>query len=139
MADTNDLGVKQPSFIAGGAIAVGQPVKLDGTNSKQVVACDAITDLAVGIYEGVGGSGSAGAAASGDIISVRQHGIAKCLAGATITINTEQMVEVTTGRVVDATGATARSLGVSLQAAADGDLFEVLLAHLPNVKGPPNA
>lgn len=139
MADTNDFGVKQPSFTAGGAIAVGQPVKMNGTTAKSVVACDAIADLCVGIYEGVGGSGSGGAAASGDIISIRQHGQAKCLAGDTVTCNSEVMVEVTTGRVVNAAGATARSIGVALEAAVDGDLFEVMLAHLPNVKGPPNA
>ncbi len=136
MADTNNLGVSQMGFTAGGAIPVGSPVKMDGTNSRQVVACDAIADLCVGIFEGVGGSGAGGAAALGDIISVRQHGIAKCLAGATITINAPQMIEVTSGRVVDLTGATAKFIGVALQAAADGDLFEVLLGHLPNTPGP---
>lgn len=136
MADTNDYGVKQPSFTAGGAIPVGMPVKMDGTNAKKVVVCDAITDLCVGIYEGVGGSGSGGAAAAGDIISVRQHGQAKCLAGDTITINGPLMVEVTTGRVTNLSGATAKFIGIALEAAADGDLFEVMLGHLPNSPGP---
>lgn len=136
MADTNDLGVSPMGFKAGGAIPVGMPVKMDGTVSRSVVVCDAIADLCVGIYEGVGGSGSGGAAASGDYISIRQHGIAKCLAGATVTINGPVMVEVTSGRVVDLSGATAKFIGVALQAAADGDLFEVLLGHLPNSPGP---
>lgn len=136
MADTNNLGVSQMGFTAGGAIAVGQPVKMDGVVSRQVVACAAIADTCVGIYEGVGGSGAGGAAALGDIIAVRQHGIAKCLAGDVVTINGNVMVEVTTGRVVNLSGATAGFIGVALQAAADGDLFEVMLGHLPNPCGP---
>lgn len=136
MSDSNALGVSLASFVAGGAIPVGMPVKMDGTTAKSVVVCDAIADLCVGIFEGHGGTGAGGAAVSGDIIAIRQHGIAKCLAGATITINAPQMVEVTSGRVVDLTGATAKFLGVALQAAADGDLFEVLLGHLPNSPGP---
>lgn len=135
MADTNDLGVSLMGFTAGGAIPVGMPVKMNGTTSRSVVVCDAIADLCVGIFEG-GGSGTAGAAVAGDIIQVRQHGIAKCLAGATITINAPQMVEVTSGRIVDLSGATAKFIGVALQAAADGDLFEVMLGHLPNSPGP---
>lgn len=131
MADYNLLGVSPYSFKAGGTISKGQPVKLDGTTARQVVACDAIADLCIGI--------AMIDASSGDELPIQTHGVAKCLAGATITINAEQMVEVTSGRVVDATGATARSIGVALQAAADGDLFEVLLAHLPNVKGPANS
>jgi len=135
MADTNDLGVSMMGFTAGGAIAKGQPVKMNGTTSRSVVACDAIADLCVGIYES-GGTGAVGATVAGDIISVRQHGVARCLAGDTVTINGQVMVEVTTGRVVNLSGATAKFIGVALQAAADGDLFEVLLGHLPNSPGP---
>lgn len=131
MADYNLLGVSPYSFKAGGTITKGQPVKLDGTDAREVVACDAIADLTIGI--------AMVDAVAGDELPVQMHGIAKCLAGATITINAEQMVEVTTGRVVDAAGATARSIGVALQAAADGDYFEVLLGHLPNIKGPANS
>lgn len=136
MADTNNMGVGQMSFIAGGAIPVGKPVKMNGTTARSVVVCDAIADLCVGIYEGVGGTGTAGAAVAGDIISCRQHGIAKCIAGAAITANGPVMVEVTTGDVVDLAGATAKFIGVALQAAADGDFFEVMLGHLPNTPGP---
>jgi hypothetical protein len=128
MADFNEIGVSLIGFKAGGTIAKGQPVKMDGTNSKQVVVCDAIADLAVGIAQT--------SAVAGDYISVQTHGIAQCLAGATITINAPQMVEVTSGRVVDLSGATAKFIGVALQAAADGDIFEVLLGHLPNTPGP---
>ena len=135
MADTNDMGVSPMSFVAGGAIPKGSPVKMDGTVSRSVVACDAIADLCVGIYES-GGTGTAGATVAGDYIVVRQHGVARCLAGATITINGPVMIEVTTGRVVDLSGVTAKFLGVALQAAADGDLFEVMLGHLPNSPGP---
>lgn len=136
MADTNNLGVSPMSFTATATIAVGMPVKMDGTTSRSVVGCAAIDDLCVGIYEGVGGTGSSGAAASGDIIAVRQHGIARCLAGNTVTINGPVMAEAATGKVVNLTGATAKFLGVALQAAAVGDLFEVLLGHLPNTPGP---
>ncbi len=73
---------------------------------------------------------------AGDLITVRVQGTAKCLAGDVVTINGNVMIEVTTGRVVNASGATAKSLGVAMQAAADGDLFEVELAHLPNSLGP---
>lgn len=128
MADYNLLGVSPYSFKAGGTIAKGQPVKMDGTNARQVVACDAIADLAVGI--------AMIDAVANDELPVQQHGIAKCLAGDVITINSPVMVEVTTGRVVNLSGATAKFIGVALQAAADGDLFEVMLGHLPNTPGP---
>lgn len=136
MADTNDLGVSTWGCVAGGAIPVGMPVKMNGTTFNSVVVCDAIADLCVGIYEGTGGTGTAGAAASGDAIAIRQHGVAKCLAGDTVTANGPVMVEVTSGRVVNLTGATAKFIGVALEAAADGDLFMVLLGHLPNTPGP---
>lgn len=135
MANTNNGGPTR-SYVAGGAIPVGMPVKMDGTTFRSVVVCDAIADLCMGIYEGVGGSGTDGAAVSGDEITVRVEGTAKCLAGATITANGPVMVEVTSGRVVDLSGATAKFLGVAKTAAADGELFEVELGHLPNSPGP---
>lgn len=138
MADTNNYGVGQMGVVAGGAIPVGKPVKFNGTTKNSVVVCDAITDLCMGIYEGVGGTGTNGAAVANDNISIRQYGKAKCLAGATITANGEVMVEATSGDVVDAAGSTARSIGIALEAAADGDFFEAFV-KLPNLKGPPNS
>lgn len=132
MANENLLGLKPFSMKAGGTITKGNLLKLDGSNSKQVVRTTAITDFVVGV---AGNSG-----VSGDQIDINPNGsIAKVIAAAATTINAELMPHGSTnGQCADAAGATARTIGIGLEAAgAAGDVIEVLMVACP--KGPPNA
>lgn len=133
MANENFIGWKPVSFKAGAAFARGDTLKLDGTNSKQVVKTAAITDLVIAVA-------LEAATAADEIIACMPIGpIIKVKAGAATTINAELMGGGTTdGGVEDAAGATARSCGVGLEAAgAAGDLIEMIL--LPCPKGPANS
>jgi hypothetical protein len=132
MANENFLGRQPTSFTAGGTISKGNVVMLNGTTSKSVVRTTAITDMVIGV--------ALNDAVSGDRIDVLTIGpVVKMLAAAAIACNAEVMPHGTTnGRVDDAAGATARSIGVALEAAgADGDMIEVMLTGCP--KGPANS
>lgn len=131
MSDYNTQGVSPLGFIAGGTIAQYRAVKLDST-AGQVVAATAITDNTVGA--------SMVSASSGQTLSVQTFGKVKLTASAAITLGDQVMVTASgAGKVSTAAGATAKSIGVALEAAsADGDIIEVLLHGGPNVNGPAN-
>jgi hypothetical protein len=128
MADSNQLGVSPISFKAGAAIGINRAVILDSA-SNTVIAASAITDLVIGIA-------LEAAAAAGDLVPVQVFGKAKVVASAAIAVGAQLMPTGSgSGKVATAAGATAKSMGVALQAAgADGDVIEALLA-CPNVNG----
>jgi len=131
MADFNTFGTSFASFVAGGTISKNRAVKLD-TTAGQVVVCSAITDVAIGI--------ATEDATSGYSVTVQLFGKAKVVASASTSVGDQLMPTASgSGKVSTAAGATAKSMGLGLQAAgADGDVIEVLLAT-PNVNGPANS
>lgn len=132
MADFNTFGTSFASFIAGGTISKNRAVCMDGTNANQVVACSAITDIAIGI--------ATEDATSGYQVTVQLFGKAKVVASAAVNSGAQVMPTASGGgKVSTAAGATAKSLGVAVSTCAnDGELVEVLLAT-PNVNGPANS
>lgn len=132
MATFNTLGVSPQSFIAGAAVSQYRLVKLDSTEG-QVVVTSAITDVALG-------ASMEAATAAGQLIPVQQFGKVKLTASGPISLGDQLMPTGSgSGKVVTASGATAKSIGIALQAAgADGDIIEVQLAPL-NVNGPANS
>jgi hypothetical protein len=126
-SDTDIIHMK-----AGATVAAHRAVKLSAADT--VIHCVDITDLCVGVAL-IGGS-------TGDFISIQYRGIAKMEAAEAITVNAEVMVQdaANDGSIAPAAGATARSIGVALEPATngDGDIISVLL-NLPNVKQPPNS
>lgn len=130
MAQSNSQNVAPLSFVAGGTIAQYRAVKLH-TTEGQVVASAAIADLSIGA--------SLESASTGGLVPVQNFGKVKLTASAAITLGDQVMVTAAgAGKVSTAAGATAKSIGVALQAAlADGDIIEVQLVA-PNVNGPAN-
>ena len=131
MANYNLLGSSPAGFVAGGTIPVNTLVMLDST-AGQVVVTTAITSLAVGA--------AMNSAVSGGTVSVQQYGIAKLTAKSAIALGDQVMPVGTGGGLIDnAAGATAKSIGVALEAAlAEGDVIAVMLA-IPPVFGPANS
>jgi len=114
-----------PSFIktydAGGAIAAYSIVKLT-TTDFQVLQAGAATDLVVGVTTEV-------AAASGERVDVIHSGSAQVVAGGTIAAG-DPITSDASGNAVKANpsaGVNNRCIGYARQAAASGDVFEVLL------------
>jgi hypothetical protein len=129
MALSSLLNVSPLQFVAGGTISKNQVVKLDST-AGQVVENAAATDQAIGV--------ALHDASAGDQVSVQVFGVAKCISDGTVTLHA-QVEGAAGGKVTDAGGATAYSLGIALEAGdTDGDVVAVLLA-LPAVKRPPNS
>ena len=129
---SNLLGSSPIGFIAGGTIGQYRACKLDSTEG-QVIATTAIADVTVGI--------ALVSASSGGLVHLQTAGKAKCVASASISLGDQVMVTASgAGKVSTASGATAKSIGVALQAAgADGDVIEVLLHAGPNVNGAANS
>lgn len=127
-SDTDVIKMK-----CGAAVTAHRAVKLDSTVDT-VIQATAITDLVVGVALETG--------ATGDWIPVQYRGIAKLECAAAVTLGAEVMVQAAAGDgSIDVSGgATARSIGVALEAGSngDGDVIAVLL-NLPALKGPPNS
>lgn len=99
------------------------PVKLISTG---VDLADAATDPVAGILQN--------APASGESAVVRISGMSKAKAGDTVAIGDFLRAEVTTARLIaEAADGLADNdkyiIGVACQAAADGELFEMLITH----------
>lgn len=131
MSHTNLAGISPLPLVAGGAILQHRLVALSAANT--VTATSAITDLAIGVS-------TAAAAAAGDQVPVQFGGVARITASAAISAGAQVMPTASgAGKCVTAAGATAKSVGVALEAAAaDGDVIAVLLAT-PNVNGIANS
>lgn len=131
MAVSNNLGVSTLSFLAGATVGINRMVQLS-TTADTVIVTSAITDLAIGV--------ALNAASTGELVEVAIFGVQKVVASGAITIFDQVMPTASgAGKVVTAGGATAKSCGIALKAAAtDGDTIEVLL-HTPNVNGVANS
>lgn len=121
MATSNNQNVSPLGFVAGAAISQYRLVKLDTTEGR-VIATTAITDVAQG-------ASMNSAAALGDLVAVQNFGKVKLTASAAITLGDQVMPTASgAGKISTSSGATARTIGIALQAAgADGDVIEVQL------------
>ena len=119
------------SRIAGGTIAARRLVKLD-TTAGQVVACSAITDVAIGV--------SLHSASSGQTVEIQTSGVAEIEASDAVALGAEVMPTAAgAGKCVTAAGATARSCGLAETiSSADGEFIRARI-NLPNLKGMANA
>lgn len=131
MANYNLQGSTPAGYIAGGTIAANVLVKLDSTQG-QVVVTTAITETPMGA--------SLNSATSGQTIAVQTAGKAKLTAKAAISLGAQVMPDGGgAGLIATAAGATAKSIGIALEAAtAENDVIEVLLL-VPAINGPANA
>jgi hypothetical protein len=131
MANFNLLGTSPQGFVAGGTIANNVLVKLHSTEG-QVVVTTAITDSPLGA--------SMNSAVANGLISVQQFGKVKLTAKAAISLGAQVMPDAGGGGLIaTAAGATAKSIGIALQAAlAENDIIEVQLL-VPAVNGPANS
>lgn len=103
-----------------------------GTTQGTVTPCTAITDIAIGV--------SRNKAAIGERVEYQTRGIALVQCKTALTLHAEVMPAASeAGKASDASGATARSAGVCLQATTtDGQVVAVAI-NLPNLKGPANS
>lgn len=116
---------------AGAAVTAHRAVKISAADT--CIQSAAIADGAIGV--------ALVTAASGEWFPVQVRGVAKLEAAAAISAGDEVMVQAAAGdgSIDVAAGATAKSIGVALEAAtADGDLIAVLL-NTPSLKGPANS
>lgn len=129
MAHYNYAGISPLPFTAGGTIEAYRVVRMNSTTVDSVIASTAIADPSIGCSTAV--------AATGDNVAIQFGGIAMLTASAAIAANAEVMVTASgAGKISTAAGATARAIGIALQAAlADGDVIPVLL-NLPAITGP---
>lgn len=126
----NYEGSTPNSWISGAAITANRLVKND-TTEGQVIATAAITDMPIGV--------SLGTYASTDVGEFQTAGVARIEAASAISLNDQVMPDGGGGgKIATAAGATARSIGVAMQAAGGaGEIIRVKL-HLPPVSGPVN-
>lgn len=119
------------SRIAGGSITARRLVKLDST-AGQVVACDAITDKAIGV--------AMNNASSGDTVEIQTRGLAEIEVSAAVALGAEVMPTASgSGKCSTSAGATARSVGLAENLGSnDGEFIRVRLA-VPNLGGPANS
>lgn len=115
MSQYNTSGEK--AYIATSALGDGVIVKL---SSGQVVAATAGTDLIVGV--------TVGAVGAGEVANVRlrsAQGTIKIKAGGTIAVG-DAITATTAGAGIATTTATHKVVGVALEAASSGDIFEAM-------------
>ena len=113
------------NFTAGGAIAVGDFVKLSADNT---VVVSTTSDASIGVANSV-------ATASGEVVTIQVDGVAKVLAGAAITVGDLVEVGAVAGKVTSYTDTVTyvqnernAIVGRAIKAAAaDGDSIEILL------------
>lgn len=132
MALYNTQNVAPAGFVAGGVIGQYRLVKLDTTEGR-VVVTSAIGDVAFG-------ASMDAATAAGQLVTVQQFGKVKLTTSDAVALGAQLMpTNAGSGKVVTASGASARTIGIALQASgADGDVIEVqLIAPIGN--GPANS
>lgn len=121
--------VLSKGFVAGGssAYALGQVVTLDGDQLVNLAVTANDSPIIGLVMEDV----DAAKVATGKVvIGVAIMGIAKGLAGASVSRGDRLVNEVTTARVITQAGTdnvATPVLGIALEDAADGELFDVLL------------
>lgn len=108
------------TFVKDGAVAPYRICTVGGSDNTVSQAADGTTPL-------IGISNRLGAPDSGDLrVDVNLGGIVLCEAGDDVTLGASVMAD-SAGKAIDATEGNY-SVGVALAAAADGDLFPVLIA-----------
>lgn len=120
------------SYRATSAISVNRLVKYDTSNENQIVACSAITDVAIGV--------ALNECAAGDMCDVQVAGVARIRAGGAITIGAPVACQGSAGGsavVAAGLGGTALPFGIAESAAASGETFRARL-KCPNLAGPVN-
>lgn len=134
MASGKNLSNIVKTLLAAEAISAFRVVKLGTYNTTldcpTMLMADAATDVAFGVS-----TQAVADATRGEL----QHGfgtVVEVEAGATVTAGAEVMV-TTDGKVIDATGATARSVGIAIKGGANGEIIDVL--WMPSLKGPANS
>lgn len=121
--------VLNKGFVAGGssAYALGQVVTLDGDQTVNLAVTANDSPIIGLVTEDV----DAAKVTTGKVvIGVAILGIAKGLAGASVSRGDRLVNEVTTARVIKQVGTDNTAvpvLGIALEDASDGDLFDVLL------------
>lgn len=127
----NFEGSTPQSWICGEAFTANR-LAMQDTTEGQVINTTGITSQAMGV--------ALGTYASGEVGSFQTTGTAKLEAAAAITLGVEVMPDSGgSGKIATSSGATARSVGIALQAAGGaGEIIMVKLA-LPVVKGPANS
>lgn len=116
----NYLGVSPLSMKVGaGGVAKDTLVKLLTTADETVVASAGITDETFGVAQTT--------QSAGDQVSVQTYGVARVIASAAITAG-DKLMFATGAKVATASGATAKVVGVALEAAtADGQVIKAFL------------
>lgn len=104
-------------FIANADLSAGTIVKL---SAGKVVAATAGTDVSIGVLTSDVKSGQ-----TADVRLRSAEGTVKVLAGGTIAAG-EKVTATTAGKALKTTTAGNEVLGVALEAAVSGDLFEVM-------------
>lgn len=132
MADYNMQGVAGLSLEAGGTIRRNRLITQD--SAGKAVEASAITNAILGV--------SLIDASSGQQVPIQTFGVAKVVASAAITLAAGGRQVMATasgdGKCSTAAGATARTVGLALEAAgADGDVIKVLLQL--SLNQPPNS
>ncbi len=121
----NYHGVSPVGFKVGaGGVTKDRLVKLDATAATPTcVASAGITDEHLGL--------AVTTQAAGEVVAVQMWGVARCVASAAISVG-DKVMFAAGGKVATASGATAKLLGIALEAAgADNDVIPVLLAGGP--------
>ena len=131
MAKANLIGTSCAPFTCNGVITANHFVKVH-TTAGQVIKSDAIADLSIGVAQGT-------TAAPGTQLAVQMYGVAKAVLGTGgATVGQELMVIAgESGAVGPASGPTAVTVCVALEAGASGSTVAVLL-KTPCGKRPAN-
>jgi len=131
MAKANLIGTSCAPFTCNGVITANHFVKVH-TTAGQVIKSNAIADLSCGVAQNT-------TTATGDQITVQIYGVAKAVLGTGgATVGQELMVIASeSGAVGPASGATAVTVCVALEAGDSGETIAVLL-KTPCGKRPAN-
>ena len=105
------------------------------TNVGKVIKATAVTDTVIGILAENPDSAATTDGETVPVVLISAGGVGKMLAGATITAGQLIVPDTTAGRVagvanVGALAVDSMAIGVALESAVDGDIFEVLLGPI---------
>jgi hypothetical protein len=128
MADENNYGVADAGMISAAAIGQYVLVKLVGPGGRDVNIVTAATDVAFGVAQRQ-------ATAAGQNLAVKTKGRTPVRSGAAIALG-QQLMSDATGRAIPLSGATARSIGIAMEAATAADQFISAEILNPALSGP---
>lgn len=111
---------RRRTLLAGGTIVAGHAVKF-GADSKHVVECTATTDKVIGIAE------NGTSTLEDPVVVFSNGGGGKAIAQTTIALG-KSVVSHTDGTLKPIAGANDKVVGVAMQDAVAGDMFEIDVA-----------